>query len=59
MYTKKILKHFYMDNVHPLSISMIVRSLDVKRIKKFLVQKYHILMLSEHSCLLQIIQDQI
>ena len=30
-YTKKILKHFYMDKTHPLSSSMIVRSLDVKK----------------------------
>ena len=29
-YIKKILKHFYMDNVHPLSSPMVVRSLDVK-----------------------------
>ena len=29
-YTKKILKRFYMDKTHPLSSSMIVRSLDVK-----------------------------
>jgi hypothetical protein len=67
MYTENILKHFYMDNAHPLSTSMIVRSLDAKKDsfqsleenKKFLFQKYHILVLSEHSCILQIIQDQI
>ena len=29
-YTKKILKHFYMNKAHPLSSLMIVRSLDVK-----------------------------
>ena len=29
-YIKKILKHFYMDKVHPLSSPMVVRSLDVK-----------------------------
>ena len=29
-YTKKILKHFYMDKAYPLSSPMIVRSLDVK-----------------------------
>ena len=29
-YTKKILKSFYMDKAHPLSLTMIVRSLDVK-----------------------------
>ena len=29
-YTKKILKHFYMDKAHPLSSLMIVCSLDVK-----------------------------
>jgi hypothetical protein len=30
-YTEKILKHFNMDNVHPLSTSMVVRSLDVNK----------------------------
>ena len=30
-YTKKILKHFYMDKAHPLSFPMIVCSLDVKK----------------------------
>ena len=30
-YTKKILKRFYMDKAHPLSLPMIVRSLDVKK----------------------------
>ena len=29
-YTKKILKHFYMDIAHPLSSPMVVRSLDLK-----------------------------
>ena len=29
-YTKKILKHFYMEKAHPLSSPMVVRSLDVK-----------------------------
>ena len=29
-YTKKILKHFYMDKAHPLSSTMVVRSLKVK-----------------------------
>ena len=29
-YTKKILKRFYMDKAHPLSLSMVIRSLDVK-----------------------------
>ena len=29
-YTKKILKHFYMDKAHPLNSSMVVRSLDLK-----------------------------
>ena len=28
-YTEKILKHFYMDNSHPLSTPMVVRSLDI------------------------------
>ena len=30
-YTKKILKRFYMDKAHPLSLPMTVRSLDVKK----------------------------
>jgi hypothetical protein len=30
MYTEKVLKRFYMDNAHPLSTPMVVRSLDVK-----------------------------
>ena len=30
-YTKKILKRFYMDETHPLSSPMVVRSLDVKK----------------------------
>ena len=30
MYTEKVLKYFYMDNAHPLSTPMIVRSLDAK-----------------------------
>ena len=29
-YTEKVLKHFHMDKVHPLSSPMVVRSLDVK-----------------------------
>ena len=29
-YTKKILKHFYMDKAYPLSSSIVVHSLDVK-----------------------------
>ena len=31
IYTKKILKQFYMDKAHPLSFSMVVHSLDVKK----------------------------
>ena len=31
IYIKKVLKHFYMDKVHPLSFLMVVRSLDVKK----------------------------
>jgi hypothetical protein len=31
MYTKKVLKYFYMDNAYPLSTPMVVRSLDVKK----------------------------
>ena len=30
-YTKKILKHFYMDKGHPLSSPIVVRSLDMKK----------------------------
>jgi len=30
-YTEKVMKHFYMEKAHPLSTSMIVRSLDVKK----------------------------
>jgi hypothetical protein len=30
-YKEKVLKYFYMDNVHPLSIHMVVRSLNVKK----------------------------
>ncbi|CAA7060846.1 unnamed protein product [Microthlaspi erraticum] len=48
-YTEKILKRFFMDQSHPLSSPMIVRSLDVlkdpfrprKTMKKLLVLKYH------------------
>jgi hypothetical protein len=31
IYTERVLKHFYINNVHPLSTSMIVRSLDTKK----------------------------
>ena len=30
-YTKKVLKHFYMDNTYPLNISMVVRSLELHK----------------------------
>ena len=30
-YKEKVLKYFYMDNVHPLSIPMVVRSLNAKK----------------------------
>jgi hypothetical protein len=30
-YTEKVLKHFYMEEAHPLSTPMVVRSLDVKK----------------------------
>ena len=30
-YTRKVLKHFYMDEAHPLSTPMVVRSLDVEK----------------------------
>ena len=59
-YTKKILKRFYMDKVHPLSSPMIVCSLDVKNdpfvlvkmVKNYLVLKYHILVSLVHLCIL-------
>ena len=38
-YTKKILKHFYMDKTHPLSLLMIVRSLNVKNDLFILVKR--------------------
>ena len=55
-YISKVLKRFYMDNAHPLSTPMVVRSLDVNKdpfdlgrmMKNFLVLKYHILVLLEH-----------
>ena len=31
MYTKKVLKQFYMDKAHPLSTPMVGQSLDVKK----------------------------
>jgi hypothetical protein len=30
-YTEKVLKHFYMEKVHPLSTPMVVRSLNVRK----------------------------
>jgi len=30
-YTEKVMKHFYMEKVHPLSTPMVVRSLDAKK----------------------------
>ena len=66
-YIKKVLKHFYMDKVHPLSFPMVVRSLDVKndpfchckKMKNYLVLKYHILVLLVHLCILPIVHVQI
>ena len=62
-YTKKILKLFYMDKSHPLSSLMIIRSLNVKkthfilvkRVKNYLVLKYHILVLLVHLYILLIV----
>jgi hypothetical protein len=31
MYIEKVLKHFYMDNAHPLSTHVVVQSLDAKK----------------------------
>jgi hypothetical protein len=31
MYIEKVMKHFYIDNAHPLSTLMVVRSLDAKK----------------------------
>ena len=66
-YIKKILKRFNMDKAHPLSSPMVVRSLDVKndpfvlvkRVRNYLVLKYHILVSLVHLCILLIVQDQI
>ena len=66
-YIKKILKRFNMDKAHPLSSPMVVRSLDVekdsfrpcKRVRNYLVLKYHILVPLVHLCILLIIHDQI
>ena len=66
-YTKKILKGFYMDKAHPLSSPMIVCSLDmkmihfflVKRVKNYLVPKYHILVSLVHLCILLTILAQV
>ena len=66
-YIKKILKHFYIDKVHSLSSPMVVWSLDVKKkthfvltkkVKSFLVLKYHILVLLVHLYILSIVYDQ-
>ena len=63
-YIKKVLKHFYMDKAHPLSSTMVVRSLDVKKdsfrpyekmMKNYLVVKYHILVLLVHLYILPIV----
>ena len=62
-YTKKILKRFYMDKAHPLSLPMIVRSLDVKKDPfhpcNYLVLKYHILVPLVHLCILLTVLVQI
>ena len=55
-----------MDKAYPLSLPMIVRSLDVKRthfvlvkrVKNYLVLKYHILVSLVHLCILLIEIDQ-
>ena len=66
-YTKKKLKRFYIDKAHLLSSSMIVRLIKVKkthfvlvkRVKNYLVMKYHILTLLVHLCILLIVLTQI
>ena len=65
-YIKKVLKHFYIDKAHFLSSPMVVRSLDVKndpfchckKMKNYLVLKYHILVLVVHLCILPIVHIQ-
>ena len=66
-YIKKVLKRFYMDKAHPLSSPMVVRSLDVKKypfrpcekkMKNYLVLKFHILVLLVHLCILLIVHIQ-
>ena len=62
-YIKKKLKCFYMDQAYPLNSPMVVQSLDVKmtnfvltkRVKNYLVLKYHILVLLVHLCVLPIV----
>ena len=66
-YTKKNLKRFYIDKAHPLSLPMIVRSLDVgndpfrpyERVKTYLVLKYDILVPLVHLCILLTVLAQI
>ena len=66
-YTKKILKDFYMDKVHPLSSPMVVCSLDVKNdpfvivkmVNNNLVPKYHILVSLVHLYILLTVLAQI
>ena len=38
-YTKKVMKHFYMDNTNPLNTPMVVRSLDAKKDLFFTVKR--------------------
>ena len=62
-YTKKILKHFYMNEAHPLTSLMVVFSLYVKKdpfllvkmVKNYLVLKYHILVLLVPLCILLLV----
>ena len=58
-YTKKNLKRFYMNEAHPLTSPMVVRSLDVKRVKNYIVLKYHILALLVPLCILLLVHAQI
>ena len=66
-YIKKVLKRFYMNKAYHLSSPMVVRSLDVKndpirpckkKMKNYLVLKYHILVLLVHLCILPIVHIQ-
>ena len=65
-YIKKVLKCFYMDKAHRLSSPMVIRSLGIKKtnfilakkMKNYLVLKYHILVLLVHLCILPIVHPE-